>query len=80
MSLFSSKFWVGMMVGSVVGAMAYRCAQSDKAKLWRNEMCKKWREMRGMAGDVGAKMAEGIASKAEEAKDKAQSLAHDMRR
>ena len=45
MSLFGTKFWVGMMVGSAVGVLVYRCAQTEKAKQWKADMCKKMKEI-----------------------------------
>lgn len=79
MSLFGTKFWVGMMVGSAVGVLVYRCAQTEKAKQWKADMCKKMKEMRGKAADAGEKVADAMADKAQEAKEKVHSFARDMK-
>lgn len=84
----SSKFWVGVLIGSAVGAMAYRCSQTGKAKEWKEKMCEKMRKMRGnteeflddakkKAADAGVKVADAVADKAEEARDKAHSFARN---
>lgn len=78
MILGSTKFWVGMIVGTVAGAMMYRCATSKKAK----ELCAAIRanmqeeqscmlnNAREKAADAAVKIADTIADKAMEAKEK----------
>lgn len=77
MNLLGSKFWVGMVVGSVVGAVAYRCSRTEKAKRLKAELCNMLHEMGGKAAEKGAKVADVIADKAEQAKEKAHSFARD---
>ncbi|MBQ2878407.1 MAG: YtxH domain-containing protein [Bacteroidaceae bacterium] len=88
MSLGSSKFWVGMLIGSVAGAMIYRCCQSGKAKEWKEKMCSKMSQMRHKAEeileegkkkaiDAGVKIADSVAEKAEENRNRAHSFANN---
>lgn len=88
MSLGSSKFWFGMLLGSVAGAMAYRCCKTEKAKEWKEKMCAKMRQMRDKAedtfeegkkkvADAGSRIAETVADKADEARNKAHSFANN---
>ncbi len=84
-----SKFWIGMVAGAVVGAVAYRCACTEKAKQWKEAMCNKLRNAGGKAGglldgmkekavDTGVKVADKVAEKAEEARERAHNFARDM--
>ena len=78
MILGSSKFWVGMIVGTVAGAIMYRCATSKRAK----ELCAAIRanmeetqgcmlnDAREKAADAAVKIADTIADKAAEAREK----------
>lgn len=80
-----SKFWIGMATGVVVGAIAYRCARTEKAKQWKEAMCHKMRnaggffeQMKGKAVDAGVKVADKIAEKAEDARERAHDFARDI--
>lgn len=33
------KFLMGLGLGSILGAIAYRCSKTDKAKEWKRKMC-----------------------------------------
>lgn len=33
------RFLLGLGVGSVLGAIAHRCSQTEKAKEWKKKMC-----------------------------------------
>ena len=78
MILGSSKFWVGMIVGTVSGAIMYRFATSKRAK----ELCAAIRanmeetqgcmlnNAREKATDAAVKIADTIADKAAEAREK----------
>ncbi len=85
------KFWIGMATGLVVGAVAYHCARTEKAKQMKAELCNKFRNMRGKAGDyiddvkekamdTGVRVADKIAEKADAAKDKMHDFARDTKR
>ncbi len=78
MILGSSKFWVGMIVGTVAGAMVYHCATSKRAK----KLCAAIRanmqaehecmldDVREKAAETAVRVADTIADKAMEAKEK----------
>ena len=34
----SGKFWLGLGLGSLLGMVAYHCAKSEKAKIWRDKV------------------------------------------
>lgn len=33
------RFLMGLGIGSVMGAIIYRCSKSEKAKEWKKKMC-----------------------------------------
>jgi len=77
------KFLMGLGLGSVVGAIMYRCSKTDKAKEWKRKMCcaaqsaadKAGEWMTGAkekASDVAEKMADHVADKAETVAQKAE--------
>lgn len=78
MILGNSKFWVGLMVGSLAGAVIYHCATSKKAKELRAAICASLHdgqcclldEARDKAADAAVKIADALADKAAEAKEK----------
>lgn len=79
MNFFGTKFWVGMMIGSVAGALAYRCAQTERARQLKAELCAKMREMSGKAVDAGVRVADAMVDKAEEAKERVHTIARDIK-
>lgn len=77
----TSRFLMGLGVGSMLGAMMYRCSQSAKAKEWKKKMCcaaqsaaekaGEWMtNAKEKASEMSQKAAEGAADMAEEAKNK----------
>lgn len=78
MILGSSKFWVGMIVGTVAGAIMYRCATSKRAKELCAAISANMEETQGCmlnnarekAADAAVKIADTIADKAAEAREK----------
>ena len=45
------KFWLGLGVGSILGAVLYRCSKTDKAKEWKDKMCCAAHSMAEKAGE-----------------------------
>ena len=77
----TSRFLMGLGVGSMLGAIMYRCSQSAKAKEWKKKMCcaaqsaaekaGEWvTNAKERAAEMGQKAAEAAADKAEDAKNK----------
>lgn len=77
MILSNPKFWVGMVVGAVAGAMAYKCANSERAKAWLGAVGEvlrnKGSDIKVKIADAGADVADAVAEVAHGIKDKAQS-------
>lgn len=61
----SAKFWIGLGIGSIAGAMAYRFSRTSKAKRLKRKMCHAWHEVNNE-----------LAGKADEVKEKVQSYAN----
>lgn len=85
-----SNFWIGVGFGALVGAVVCRLACTQAAKDLRSDMCLRMRQMMGNAGDAfdnakeraidtGVRMADIIADKAADAKDKAHAIARDLK-
>ena len=75
------KFWVGLGLGSGLGAVVYRCSRTSKAKELKQKMCcaaqsavdkaGEWMaNAKDKASEMGQKVADEVADKAEEAKNK----------
>lgn len=60
----SAKFWIGLGIGSIAGAMAYRFSRTSKAKRLKRKMCHAWHEVN-----------HELTNKANEVKEKVQSYA-----
>lgn len=85
-----SNFWIGVGIGTVFGAIVCRLACTQAAKDLKAEMCRRAHQMTGMAGealenakeraiDTGVRMADIIADKAADAKEKAHAIARDLK-
>lgn len=77
---------MGLGLGSVLGAVMYRCSRTAKAKEWKQKMCCAAQSMAEKAGDwvtdakekaagMGEKAAGSVAEKAEDVKEKFHSYA-----
>ncbi len=67
-----SKFWLGLAIGSVVGAIAHRCSCSAKGKEMKAKACEAFKKAYSKTGEMvdaaketayeaGSKMAEKAA-------------------
>lgn len=76
MILSNPKFWVGMALGAIAGAMAYKCARSERTKAWLGAMCEvmhdKGCNIKLKMADAGADVADAVAEVAHGIKEKAQ--------
>lgn len=70
----SSKFGLGLLIGSVLGVMCYRFSCTPKAKQWKMKACEAMHKMGNHAEDMldsakekamnaGTKMADKVADK-----------------
>ena len=68
------KFWVGLGLGSVLGAIVYRCSRTAKAKEWKHKMCcaaqsaadkaGEWMSnIKDKATEMGEKVADEVSKK-----------------
>ena len=76
----SSKLWVGLGVGTILGGVVYHCTCSAKL---REMMCHAFHKMRHGAERWADKVAEDtchVAEKVEEVKDKVHSFADNMKK
>ena len=67
------KFLMGLGLGSVLGAVMVRCAQTDKAKEWKKKMCCAAQQAAEKAGEWMTGAKERADEMADDAKSKFQS-------
>lgn len=81
----NAKFWIGLGIGSAVGALAYHFSRTPQAKRLKGEMCNAIHKAGSEAKDLfetaeekamhaGTKAADKVAEKAHEAAEKADRL------
>ena len=76
MILSNPKFWVGMALGAIAGAVAYKCAQCERTKAWLSAlgevMHSKGCDIKLKMADAGADVADAVAEVAHGIKEKVQ--------
>lgn len=86
----NSLFWIGLGVGSVIGAVAYRFSRTSKCRRWKHKACHALHEAGGHAGNfleaakekavtLGNKVADAVADKSQEAVEKVDEMKDKMR-
>ena len=60
------KFLLGLGLGSVLGAVMYRCSKTDKAKQWKQKMCCAAQSAADKAGEWMTKVKDKAADAVEE--------------
>lgn len=86
----SSHFWMGLGLGSVLGALVYRCCQTSKARQLKAKMAHAFHMATDQAEDAvdtakdkvmgtGAMVADKVADKAHDAADKVSEKADEMK-
>lgn len=85
----SSHFWMGMGLGSIFGALVYRCCQTSKAKQLKAKMAHAFHmatdqaedamdtakdKVMGAGAKVADKVADKVSDKAYDAADKADEM------
>ncbi len=84
-----AKFWIGLGVGSIVGAAVTCFSRTEKAKEWKKKMCCAVEDMleraenaaaraKDKAMDAGDRVADKVANVAHNAADKADDLKNRM--
>ena len=48
----NSSLWIGLGVGSVIGALAYRFSRTSKAKKLKEKVCDAFHKITGQAEDM----------------------------
>lgn len=77
-----SKFWIGLGLGSILGAVVYRCCQTSKAKQLKDKVAHVFHVTTDQADDLvestenevmdaGAKVADKVADTTHNAAEKA---------
>lgn len=88
----NSSLWIGLGVGSVIGALAYRFSRTSKAKKLKEKVCDAFHKITGQAeemldeakekvADTGKAVVDKVADKASEFAGKAddwKNKAHTM--
>ena len=75
----NSCLWIGLGVGSVIGALAYRFSRTSKAKKLKEKVCDAFHKIKGKAedmleeakekaADAGKAVADKVADKVSEAR------------
>ncbi|MBS5412495.1 MAG: YtxH domain-containing protein [Bacteroides thetaiotaomicron] len=81
----NSSLWLGLGVGSVIGALAYRFSRTSKARKLKRKVCDAFHKITGQAEDVleevkdkvadtGKAVADKVAEKTSDLADKAEDL------
>lgn len=75
MILSNPKFWLGMALGAIAGAMTYKCVNSERTKAWMDALGEIMRSKNGdikqKIADAGADVADAVAEVAHGIKEKA---------
>jgi len=48
----NSNLWIGLGIGSVIGALAYRFSRTSKAKMLKEKACDAFHKITGQAEDM----------------------------
>lgn len=79
MILGNPKFWAGMALGAIAGAIVYKCASSRRTKEWLSAVCEmmhnKGCDIKLKMADAGADVADAVAEVAHGLKEQAQANA-----
>lgn len=81
----NSSLWVGLGVGSVIGALAYRFSRTSKAKRLKKKVCDAfhkiadqtkdmWDEAKEKVADAGENVVDKVADKTSDLAEKADDL------
>lgn len=85
----NSNFWIGLGIGSVIGAIVYRFSRTSKAKRLKRKVCDTFQKIGGQAEDIldlgkekvldtGVAVADKVTDKTLELAEKAGELKNKM--
>ena len=77
----TSDLWLGLGIGSVIGALVYRFSRTSKAKKLKKKVCDAFHKISGQAEEVldtGAAVADKVANKTFDLAKKADDLKGKM--
>ena len=78
----TSDLWLGLGIGSVIGALVYRFSRTSKAKKLKKKVCDAFHKMLDTAKlkvlDTGAALADNVADKTFDLAEKADDLKGKM--
>ena len=66
----NSSLWIGLGVGSVIGALAYRFSRTSKAKKLKEKVCDAFHKRTGQAEDMLDEAGEKVADTGKAVVDK----------
>ena len=67
----NSNLWIGLGIGSVIGALAYRFSRTSKAKKLKEKVCNAFHEITNQAEEMLDETKEKVADTGKEVVDKA---------
>ena len=77
----TSDLWLGLGIGSVIGALVYRFSRTSKAKKLKKKVCDAFHKISGQVEemlDTGAAVADKVADKTFDLAEKADDLKGKM--
>ena len=77
----TSDLWLGLGIGSVIGALVYRFSRTSKAKKLKKKVCDAFHKISGQAvADKVADKTFDLAEKADDLKGKMHTIAADAKK
>lgn len=67
----NSNLWIGLGIGSVIGALAYRFSRTSKAKKLKKKVCNAFHKITDQAEEMQDEIKEKVADTGKEVADKA---------
>ncbi len=72
-----AKFWIGLGVGSIVGAAATCLSRTEKAKEWKKKMCCAVGDMLDRAESASERVKDKALDAGDRVADKVSNVAHN---
>lgn len=74
----NSSLWIGLGVGSVIGALVYRFSRTSKAKKLKEKVCDAFHKITGQAEDMLDEAGEKVADTGKAVVDKVADKASEL--